>query len=482
MENVHFSILIFLVFWGILGLRTTAWWLQNWQIREYRWYRMWAHIRTKDGLKNVFNLWFFRGIFPRPKISGRLILIGLIFLGFSYGLWYFVGPIIGVIFVFILWERTIFLWVGLSVFLSGIPVYFVKRRLYTKAHDIMKNSNNVVVIGITGSFGKSSTKEILVHLLRSKYGDNRVLFTPENQNNEVAIARLVIQKKNFFIQNDKKRFFVVEIGAYREGEIKSVCDFVMPRFGIITGINAQHLSLFGSQDSIQRAKFELAENTREKVFFNTESPLLLETFRKRKISAISFPISQKNAKQIKACTHHSEFKLYGQIMYLPWGGRFFISNAMLALAVARDCGIKPKEMAEYIPKLPPLARALSIQKKSNGVVILRDVYSANPNGVIVAIKHLSLFSGKKIFVGMPLLELGKDAENIHEEIFQELGKIDAKVFWMKDDFSDLGLKICGENYYGQNLEQLKKLIHELKDGDAILLESKLPKKVEVIFF
>jgi len=150
--------------------------------------------------------------------------------------------------------------------------------------------------------------------------------------------------------------------------------------------------------------------------------------------------------------------------------------------VARDCGIKPKEMAEYIPKLPPLARALSIQKKSNGVVILRDVYSANPNGVIVAIKHLSLFSGKKIFVGMPLLELGKDAENIHEEIFQELGKIDAKVFWMKDDFSDLGLKICGENYYGQNLEQLKKLIHELKDGDAILLESKLPKKVEVIFF
>ncbi len=491
--------LMLLCFWFGLGVRTAGFWLQNWQIREYRFDRMRAHFFTTDGIKDLFNLWFFRGIFPRPRISGRIILIGLLFAVFSSVFVFAVEQNFNLgLLTIILWERTIFFWIWLSVFISDIPVFFVRQFLFYQACQIMKQNKNVEVIGITGSFGKSSTKAILIHLLQSKFGEEAVLYNPGNENNEVAIARLVLKNRGFFAdagaknpsgsssqlplrKGAKRKFFVVEIGAYKMGEIRQVCNFVFPKIGILTGINTQHLSLFGSQERIQRAKFELAESAAQKVFFNANSPLLAQVFEDREIQAVKIPISFSAAKKLKKHPEKTEFEIYGKKMVLPWGGGFFVGNAFLAMEACREYGMKPEEIEKALKKLPPLERALSVQKHKKGFTVLTDLYSANPDGVLVAVDHLDQFSGKKIFVGIPLLELGENAESVHRQIFERLEKMDTEVFWWKPDFSNLGTDICGNQFHGKDLKKLKKQVKDLKSGDVVLLESKLPKDVTELF-
>jgi UDP-N-acetylmuramoyl-tripeptide--D-alanyl-D-alanine ligase len=476
----------------LLGLRTTSWHLQNWQLREYRLDRMRAHLRTKDGRKNFSNLWFFKGIFPRPRKSGRMIMTLGVFLiihiFFSLlGVEYFpqLLTLNSSLLIIFIWERTLFLTVFIAVFITRIPVEVARKILFLKAKRIVKNSN-VVRIGITGSFGKSSTKQILIHLLQSKFGEENVLFNPGNENNEVAIARLIIQNKSFFTGSVSQKgygskFMVAEIGAYRRGEIRGVCQFVQPHTGIITGINAQHIELFGSQRNIQRAKFELAESATEKVFFNAESPLLREIAEDRDIDAVKIPLSISTAHNLTSDHHQSTFEIYREKVTLPWSGSFFVSNALLAIETAREYGMTPSEIANALPKLPRLDRALNIKTLANQSTLLEDLYSANPDGVLGAIQHLGTFGGKKVFVGIPLRELGKEAEEVHRRIFVELEKMSAEVFWLKPDFSELGQVVCGSLFHGDDIEELKKLLKTLTKNDAILLESRLPQAIVKLF-
>jgi len=471
---------------GVLGIRTALWWLQNWQLREYRTDRLQTHLYTSDARKNLWNLWFFRGLLPRPKLSGRIILILLIFAITSGVLVFTVQKFYSIFWTALIWERTIFLTMGISVLISSIPVMIQKQRLYSQAKKIIESAPHITRIGITGSYGKSSTKKILVHLLHSKFGKENVLTNPGNENNEIAIARLIIKNKSFFSPSSQKRgaggVLIIEIGAYRKGEIENICRFLGPKIGIITGLNAQHAALFGSTEVIRQAKFELAENTSKKVFFNADTPSLVEIFGDKKIHATSIPISLTAAKNISATADQTAFEAFGEKFVLPWGGKFFVGNALLAIECAREIAqLDPAEIGKALRDLPPLSRALNVQKLKSGTTILQDLYSANPDGVLGAIDHLGTFPGRKIFVGIPLRELGNEAKQIHEQIFSSLKRIDAEIFWLRKDFEDLGLKICGKHFHGSDLKKLKNLAHSLSKNDAVLLESKLPKEVVKIF-
>ncbi len=510
-----------LTIFTLLFLRTTLWHLQNWQIREYRWDRMIAYFKTKQGTKNLFNLWFFKGILPRPKFSKRILVIIITFIVIHIPITILIFriildttcpitipssieicpiPKISIpIFILITSERLIWLSLLISTLLSKIPRYFAEKRLFAQAKKIISQSKNVTVIGITGSYGKSSTKEILHHLLEQNFGSESVLKNPANENNEIAIARLILANKEFFISpssrgtkgeqitppsmrgaGGEKKFFIAEIGAYRRGEIAKVCKFIQPHLGIITGLNSQHIELFGSQSNIQRAKFELAESVSDKVFFAADNELLSEIFADRAIKATKIGISTKAATNIKSSADKTEFTAFGENFTLPWPGEFFVSNALLCLELFRELDGKTTDAAKYLGTLPPLQRALKITDFKNGK-LLTDLYSSNPDGVLNAIKHLGQFKGKKIFVSNPLLELGDKSQQTHEQIFSSLSEIKAEVFWMKDDFSDLGKQICKNKFHGKDLTKLKKLTENLETNDAILLESKLPQEVLNLF-
>lgn len=489
---------LFIIFFLIiycLGIRTFLWHLQNWQIREYRFDRVSEYFKTKEGLKNFFNVWFFKGFLPRPQKTSRIFIIIGIFLllqllliktSFDKGFFKNINFLTLIGFL-VLWERTIFILTAFSVFISKAPVFLAQKILFKKAKKIIEKGNSQVIrIGISGSFGKSSTKEILVHLLQQNFGSKNILFNPENQNNEVAIARLILKNKVFFktSKKEKTKIFICEIGAYKKGEIKKVCDFFIPHIGIMTGLNDQHISLFGSQKNIQKAKFELAESVTQKIFFNADNQLLNEIFEDRKIQALSIPISTKSI-EIKEFFNKSEFKFYNEEFVLPWAGKFFVQNAILALECARELGIKREKLPNLLKTIPPLKRALLVEKfqKTN---LLKDLYSANPDGIKMAINHLKNFKGKKIFIGLPLLELGTKSKKNHQEIFKLLKNIEAEVFWLKSDFVPFGKEICGKKFHfhknlNTTIKQIENLLKNLSERDAILLESKLPESILNIF-
>lgn len=490
-------IYVFIIVFVFLFIRTLGFHLQQWQIREYRADRFFDHFFcTKEGRRKIWSLWFFPGILPRPKISGRLLFIlcfwGLFCLFLLYQSYpfdllfrdFFEGnmPWEYVLFLLILFERTLFLTVGFAVFLSIIPADILKNRLFKRAKRIIdyyeKENPELVRIGITGSYGKSSTKEILVHLLIQQFGAENVLYNPRNENNEVAIARLILHSRDFFMHKTRSpKFLVIEMGAYKKGEIARMCDFVQPHVSLLTGVNNQHISLFGSQRNIQEAKFELAERTRDTVFFNAESSLLAEMFNDQNIEASKIPISRDLVSDIEAHPDRTEFTIFGERMVLPWMGEFFVLNALLCLELVRELGMEPVTMADILQTLPPLDRALHVKTLSSGAVLISDPYSANVDGVLQAIHQMSRFPGRKIFVGIPLIELGKTSYQSHELIFQKLKTLHADVFWLKKDFADIGQQICGDHFHGENLDRFRAFLPLLQKGDVVLLESRLPKYI-----
>ena len=477
-----------------LGIRTASWWIQSWQLREYRWDRMLANFRTHDGRINLLNLWAFPGLFPRPQISGRIIIIAGIFILLSLGI------VIGLYELFvnienwqwgwnwvkalIIWERTLWFTVPLAVKISAIPVWLRKRSLFQETGEIIAKGKNVTCIGITGSYGKSSTKKILVHLLREKYGADAVLTNPGNENNEIAIARLVHKNNRFFTDRTtgpKKKFFVCEMGAYKKGEIHQICEFVQPHVGILTGLNAQHVGLFGNAEKLRAAKFELAESCSKTIFFNADTPALVEIFEDEKIKATPIGIKKSVAENISSDLAQTNFHTYGQDFILPWAGEFFVGNALLALEAARELGCTSDELKNFLKELSPLERALHTKELKNKAALLLDPYSANPDGVLGAISHLGKFKGTKVFIGIPLRELGKDSEKIHLEIFEKLKEINAEVFWFRHDYEKLAKATCDKKFHGDNIKTLKKIVKELGKNDAVLLESRLPKSIEKLF-
>lgn len=475
---------IILLLIALLSLRTLAFHLQQWQIREYRWDRLRDHLlRTEEGRKKLWNLWFFKGFFPRPQISGRLLMILFFTIILHIGLFFLLNTFFvqNKILLFLISERLIALTVGFAVFLSWIPSHIIKKSLFQKARDVIRfyDDQNITRIGITGSYGKSSTKEILVHLLISQYGPENVLYNPRNENNETAIARLLLRSRGFFTRvSPHPKFIVIEMGAYKKGEIQTMCEFVQPHYGILTGVGNQHISLFGSQRNIQEGKFELAQSATKAVYFNADSPLLAQMFDEKTISATKIPLSQKACENIVPHIDRTDFFLYGRDFTLPWMGSFFVSNALLCLELCRDLGMEPSEMNRTLKNLPPLSRALSIKRLSSGATLINDPYSANLEGVLKAIEEMKKFKGQKIFVGIPLIELGNDARTAHEKIFTLLQSINAEVWWLKKDYAILGEKILEKNFHGKNLSLLAEKIKSLGEGDVLLLESRLPTNVE----
>jgi len=471
----------------LVGIRTALWHVRAWQLREYRIDRMRAWLRTDDG--TVFwRPWLKPGLLPRPKASGRVLMI-LAILGFIALIWILITytlPFATYCWALsaLLWERTLFAQVAIAVWISAIPTNWKKQKLFRTAAKIIEPNADIIRIGITGSYGKSSTKEILVHLLESHFGKENVLYNPANQNNEVAIARLIIDKQSFLSPHPGSdpgppRILVIETGAYKRGEIATVCKFLKPHIGLLTGLNQQHIELFGSQQAIGEAKFELPAAVSQKVFFNADNDLLVQLFEDKNTTATKIPISTSSAQDLKTEIDRSTFTAYGDNFVLPWPGGFFVQNALLALECAREIGVPIKTLNKSLSTLKPLERALSLETHSQGFSILKDTYSANLDGVLQAIAHMKNFSGQRLFVGLPLRELGDEAKNAHEKIFTALKDIKAQVFWCRTDFADVGKKVLGDQFQviEKDFSSLEKTINQLGKADVILLESKIPNAV-----
>jgi len=377
----------------------------------------------------------------------------------------------------------------------------LRSRIIRKAKLKRESFKNLMVIGITGSYGKTSTKEFLYTVLSQKAtlrggtpGASKVLKTAEHQNSEAGISQCILNNLN-----SSHEIFIVEMGAYGRGGIKLLCQITKPKIGVLTGINEQHMALMGSQKNIIKTKYELIEALPEKglAIFNGDNPYCLELYQKTNKPKKIFTAQPQNLKFrpdlwaegiscdkkslfFKVCTQAEcdNFKVY-------LSGAHFISNLLAAILVAKELGMSSEEIVRACLKIEAPKKTMNISEGVNNLIIIDDSYSANPEGVIAALNYLKIYPQKKIIVMPCLIELGKASKEVHQKIGKKIGRIcDLAIIVTKEHLSEIekGALEVGFNkkniLFGEDPEIIfEKIIDFCKRGGVVLLESRVPERL-----
>ncbi len=303
----------------------------------------------------------------------------------------------------------------LSVFIVSLikivnePIEAAFRKHYIRdAKKKLTSLKHTKVIGITGSFGKTSTKHVLERILSEKFN---VYMTPGGINTPMGIVKVV--RESLPTSTD---YFICEMGAKNVGDIKEICDIVDPDIAIITTVGPMHLDTFKSIDNIKKTKLELADAAIQRngvVYFNGDNEYLFPE--KKKYSANTFGLESTNefwaenivyskeGTSFDFCRRGSEsIKLKTRLL-----GKNNLLNIVLAVGVALDLGVEEADIKYAVSQLKPVEHRLELKPYINGSVLIDDAYNANPVGSKEAINVLSSFDMEnKICVTPGLIELG----------------------------------------------------------------------------
>ncbi|MBE0690404.1 MAG: UDP-N-acetylmuramoyl-tripeptide--D-alanyl-D-alanine ligase, partial [Anaerolineae bacterium] len=312
---------------------------------------------------------------------------------------------------------------------------FLRRRFVQRARGVLAEIDPVV-IGITGSYGKTSTKHYLAHILNGRY---KTYATPKSYNTLMGVC---IAINNDLAHDYSAEYFIAEMGAYVPGEIEQLCDLTHPRIGIIIEVGPQHLERFGSLDNIARAKYELIKNLPADGagVFNWDNPYVREMYERdypttriavsREIDPATAPPGGPRfvATAIHEALDGLSFILHDtQIdqsaeMFTPLLGIHNVTNILLATAVAIHEGMSLADVARRVRTLQPAESRLVSRTTPQGITIINDAYSANPIGIIGALRTLSLHdSTTKLLITPGMVELGP----LHESENRKLGELAA---------------------------------------------------------
>ncbi len=363
----------------------------------------------------------------------------------------------------------------------------LRNQIIKKAKKKIEQHKELLVIGITGSYGKTSTKEFLAAILSEKAalrGDvknvSNVLKTKAHQNSEMGISQCIL--------NDLKKehkIFIVEMGAYGKGGINLLCDIVKPKIGILIGINEQHLALYGSQENIIKTKYELIKNlpTDGTAIFNGANKYCPELYKKTEIrkklcngnlegTIISNILGpdiwaedikiEKEWISFRVCLKEGEAANFRVNLI----GRQHIENILLAVCCAKELGMSLEEISKACLKIKPEQGGTKFLKKDN-LNIVDASYSANPNGVIADLDYLKIYSGKKIIIMPCLIELGWISEEVHGKIGRKISEVcDLAIITTKDKFKEIKKGAVERGMKEENvlfLENPQKITDKIKE-------------------
>ncbi len=288
------------------------------------------------------------------------------------------------------------------------PVEAAVKQYYIRdAKKILRAHTGLQVIGITGSYGKTSTKYALAHMLRQKYN---VVFTPGSFNTPMGIVRTVREQLQPTTQ-----VFIAEMGAKNVGDIREICRIADPAMGVITSVGPQHLDTFGSLEHVANTKFELADwvtGNQGTVFLNTENAMIADRAG-RYPRVVSYGTSQGNvrATDITYSRNGSSFTLVAGERRIPIATRLLgghnVLNLTAAAAVGMELGLSDEEIRYAAASMQPVEHRLELKPFLFGSVLIDDAYNANPEGCLEAVRVLGQFAGmQKIIVTPGLVELG----------------------------------------------------------------------------
>ncbi len=376
--------------------------------------------------------------------------------------------------------------------LLQLPTYIIKQIYIFLATKKMKSFSHIITIGITGSYGKSSVKEFTSHILGTRY---RVIKTPRNINTEIGVAK-------FILQHDFSNYdvFVCEMGAYKIGEIQKICRMVRPTIGVLTAINEQHLSLFGSIKKTQQAKYELLRAIPETglVITNAENSYCTEFLSELACKQqVLFSADDDQQDVVDILITNIDSGLQGntfdilhktqgkQHVITPVIGAHHAYNITAAFLVAEFLSIPLATSIERAKTLPTQSHGSINIYQYGKATIIDDSYNANPRGFVSALEIMGKFSSekKRIVITRGMLELGEESEEIHERLGGEIAFVaDELIVISRDPYESLK-KGVGKKYHTS--VQLKTDPRDLflyvtaqkEEEVIILLENRIPSNI-----
>ena len=299
----------------------------------------------------------------------------------------------------------------ISNFLASPTETFINNRYINSARRKLKKKDykNLIKIGITGSFGKTSTKFILETILKEKYN---VLATPESYNTTMGNVKIIREKLK-----PEHEVFISEMGARYRFDIQEICDFVKPQIGIITSIGPQHLESFKNIDNIVKTKSELLNGLSSDgvVFLPNDDSHCLKLYNKEEKVKYIYGVNDKHAdvyaKDIKltsegsefiAVTKNGEIKCVSKLL-----GEHNIQNILGCIAIAVHLGLTNEQISSGVAKIKPIEHRLQILPNTNGITVIDDAFNSNPVGSKMALDVIKGFEGRKIIITPGMVELRK---------------------------------------------------------------------------
>lgn len=368
------------------------------------------------------------------------------------------------------------------LFFQPMTVY-LRNKTLSKARTKIGTLKDLLVIGITGSYGKSSTKEFLKTILSESF---RVVSTVKNQNSEIGISECILRDVN-----SDHEIFICEMGAYNKGGIKLLCSIAQPKIGLLTGIGNQHLATFGSQENIIKTKFELIDYLPNEgvAVLNWDSEHIRNNFTDKGVPVIK--CSTENHEDIwaegvkntdKGLSFDACFKNGDRIrIKTKIIGNHHLSNLLLCIAVAKKLGMSNAEISNGCERISADISGMKIEKTKHGFSAINSSYSANKVGVLSHLDHFKdlIVAGEKILVMPCIIELGKDGKKTHYEIGKKIAKTcDVAIITTRDYFEDIkkgAQSECMKDYNILCVEDPNKafgIIKQRVNGGVVLLEGR----------
>ncbi|WP_262430957.1 UDP-N-acetylmuramoyl-tripeptide--D-alanyl-D-alanine ligase [Paratissierella segnis] len=358
---------------------------------------------------------------------------------------------------------------------------------YVSAQKKIKTREDLKVVGITGSFGKTSTKFIVGAILEEKFN---VLNTPESYNTPMGLSKVINNELS-----SEHEVFIAEMGAKKIGEIREVAQLAQPQIGVLTSIGPVHLETFKNIDNILKTKYELIEELptdgiaifnydneyikkladktfKEKILYGMENTENLDIYADDiEVSELGsrFTLKDKEGNSVRCKT-----KLLG---------KHNIYNILAGACVGKALGLTFEEIARGIDRIEPIPHRLNIINPGTGIIVIDDAFNSNPIGSKAALEVISQFKeGKKIIVTPGMIELGEIEESANREFGVNIGKVCDYVILVGEKRTRPIYEGLMETNYNKsniftvnNLDEATVQIAKIaKPKDVVLFENDLP--------
>lgn len=362
----------------------------------------------------------------------------------------------------------------------------INRKYYQDAERILRGMPDLKIIGVTGSYGKTSTKHYLNRILSEKYD---VMMTPGSFNTTMGVIRTVREYLKPY-----NEVFIVEMGAKQPGDIKEICDLVHPEIGIVTAVGEQHLESFKTIENVQRTKFELIDSlpTDGLAVVNNDFPFVANR-KVDNVKCIRYAVSECGpaeyiAEDIRYSAHGTSFTVvtptgekFGFSTHLV--GECNVSNLLAAIIVALRLEVPIEKISYAVNDIQQVEHRLNMKRTPGGVTIIDDAFNSNPTGSKMALDVLKMMTGgRRIIVTPGMIELGERQEELNAKFGEYIaGAADIAIIVghynreaiisgiKSTDTTSLDVHTVNSFSEAQQL-----LATTLKPGDTILYENDLP--------